>query len=441
VNELLIVISGFILSVGSYIVWPSRKNIIAHVRLGFSITSLIVPVYLANVLSTYNSTLISQYAQISIIGSLFYLFGMYLGFTYKLSAKRLFKDVASEILNENALNYIKRYVPILTIFGILLMLVCFIGMGFIPAFSSDPFQAKFFRGDYKDAYQPFAFPYRVSYQIISLCSVINLAVFLISRKNIYLMLAFLCSAFLFLTLTRGPMIYALILFFGCLSIFYRKWFWPYILFIVLIYPFGSLFYLIFGTIFGIDQFTKIYDVTSIWNSIASGAPDITDQLNFLKGFNGLGGNLTYGKTYFGGLIPYNFFWNPAVYSLYIVNNGLMDISSLGSGGVRVGLPLWGYSSFSWLGVVFTSLISGTFWGMGTKVIKQITNIVSKTSFSKEYKAGLLLFSIVVYENVFRLFSDFYTSSLYGIASLSIVLFLLYGNRFSVSRLRGKLKVK
>jgi len=440
-NEFLIVMSGFITSICSYIVWPSRFNVLAHSRLGFGITGLIIPVYLADVLSAYNKNIVADFALISFCGAVFYLLGVLFGFHYKIPGQNSFRLYMDNLKQIEVSKFLKKYTTALTLSGVLLMLLCFAGMGFIPALSSDPFQAKFFRGEYKTAYQPFALPYRISYQIISLCSVITLALYLITKKKKYILLAMLCSFFLLLTLTRGPTLYAVILFFGCLVAFYTRWFWPYILFIVVIYPLGSLFYLIIGSIFGLEQFAKIYDLTSIWSSIASGAPDVTDQLDFLNGFVNLGSELTYGKTFVGGLVPYNYFWNPSVYSLYIVNGGLLDISSLSSGGVRVGLQLSSYSAFAWPGVIIVSFISGTIWGISTKIVKYFVEHIRSTTQDKPSKAGYILLAILIYESAFRFLSDFYSLSLYGLATLLLISILLYGYRFRKKSTFSKQSIK
>jgi len=424
----MIICSGLIFSIGTYIIWPSKQNILAHIKLGFVFTSIIIPVLLADVLKEFDENLVTRFSYISIISAIFYLLGILYGFYFKIPFQKsiIGELILKRIHHEEVVNFISKYTPSIAIFGILLIFLCFAAFGFIPAFSENPFQAKFFRGEYKAAYQPFAVPYRLAYQLISICSVILLATFFIKNRKFYLYLSFVCFIVLLLTLTRGPAAYALILFFACLSIYYKKWFPIFIIFVSIIYPLGSLFYWFLGNIFDIKQLSSIYNGYNIWESIAAGSPDVPDQINFLKGFEGLGSPLSFGKTFFGGLVPYNYFWNPSVYSLYIVNNGSADISTLSSGGVRVGLPLWGYSSFGWIGVILVSFLSGTIWGISTKYIKkslQRLNVIS----NMRLKVGSALILFYIYDNVFRLISEFYIFSIYSLVSILIIRLFLYGN--------------
>ena len=71
---------------------------------------------------------------------------------------------------------------------------------------------------------------------------------------------------------------------------------------------------------------------------------------------------------YGGLIPGHYKWNPSVYTLSIVTPGL-DVNDIGSGGLRLPLPVWGYVSFQWAGVILFSLLTGIFSGIFLGIIK------------------------------------------------------------------------
>jgi len=159
----------------------------------------------------------------------------------------------------------------------------------------------------------------------------------------------------------------------------------------------------------------MYEKDNIFETIALGAPDVLDHLTFLKSFNNTP-LYTYGRTFYGGLIPGHYKWNPAVWSL-MVSNPDGDLNEITSGGLRLPLPLWGYVSFSWTGVVLLSFFSGLINGY---LIKAIKKMIKETQ-------SIIVITVVIllYVNVYTQFVTFYALSMYSIPVFAFMAFYMY----------------
>lgn len=405
------------LSVASYLVWPSRWNLPAHLQVGFSITAYVVPVLAVGVLEAYPPELVSQYEQLLLVGTIFYVMGVLAGFYFpllKVAPMRHNLDLSAKALQA----FVAPKVQWITVIAIMGVAVSFAVMGFVPMFAEDPFMAKFFRGPYQEAYQPVAPLYRVSmyllYALIPFC----LILWIQTRRANFGLLGLLAVAAIAVSLVRGPAVYGILLFVGLLAARNRLTATLFIAFAVLIYPLGSASFYLLSALLGSEALGGVYQAGNVWQIIASGAPDIPDQLTFLAAFVDRG-SFTYGLTFWGGLVPFNFQWNPAVWVLDLVNPGT-PVSEIASGGFRLPVPLWGYSSFGWFGVVMIPLFSGLIWGNATRYAKKYV----------ENSRSLLhaMLALTVYLTLGVQLSQFYLLSMYSLPGIALALFLAY--RFS-----------
>ena len=94
---------------------------------------------------------------------------------------------------------------------------------------------------------------------------------------------------------------------------------------------------------------------------------MSDQLTFMLAY-GPHGPLTFGRTFVGGLVPYHFAWNPAIWSMHIMLPNV-DVTYV-LGGVRLPAPVWGLTAFGWPGVVAVPLISGLLLGAFASVARE-----------------------------------------------------------------------
>jgi hypothetical protein len=407
-----ILLSIIVLSLGTYLIWPSRYNIPAHTSLAFSFVAYFIPTIIQpDIISSYNSDSVDLYAKILLAGAVFYIFGMLLGYKLKLCIS--LSKQSFVWINISETTYCKKVSLMtvnITIFAIIGMIVSFGVMGVIPIFARDPIAAKFMRGSYQENYAKIAILYRTCNYLLQFTIPLLLVLWYYYRKRIY-MISMVLSVFILLAcFARSPAFSGFVLGIGIIAAYTKRLFKYYILFLFFTYGFGSMFYYLVGAAtYGLKIDANIFEI------MAAGAPDIPDQLNFLTHFIRQP-EYTYGRTFWGGLIPSHYFWNPSVWSLHIVSSG-SDVNEIISGGLRLLLPVWGYVSFSWTGVVFLSLFVGFLSG---KFIRKTQRLLIKTK-NIVIKAIIIL----LYIKVYAFFINFHLMSIYNLPVLFIMIFYLY----------------
>jgi len=364
-TNFILFIALTILAIGPVIIWPSRYNVPVWLNIGLVFVAYFVPLVVLNDNDIYSGEAFDLFYKITIIGAFFYLVGLILGFFLPRFKNSLSFNIRSdEFYEERFVKLTQRFLVV----GIAGMLLSYLLMGFIPAFASDPLNAKFFRGPYEAPYMRVAVLYRVSNLI--LINAIGFGfVLLFLKRNFYnFSLVLIGAAVLLSTLNRGTTAFALLTVIGLVCARKGKIYsWLFVLLNFVTVVVGSISYYIIGYVFGISQLTDLYSEDSIWTLIASGAPDISDQLQFLKAYLA-NPELTYGKTFLGGLIPGHYVWNPSVWALKVISPNA-DLNDITSGGLRLTAPIWGYTAFSWPGVILVSLGAGLIMGYFTKYLK------------------------------------------------------------------------
>lgn len=353
------------LSIGPLIIWPSRFNIPMLLNIGPVFVAYFVPLVILGDNDLYKGEAFELFATITIWGAVCYMAGLIIGFLLPLTETKFsFTTVNDEV-------YESRFVKLTQIFlviGISGMILSFLIMGFVPAFAADPLNAKFFRGAYEVPYMRAAVLFRTSNLILINSLGFGFVLLFLKRNLINLTLITAASLVLLSTLNRGISAFALLTVLGLIFAYKGRLYTYLYLFInSLTVILGSISYYLIGLIFGIDQFTSLYSEDSVWTLIASGSPDISDQIQFIQSFS-ISSEFTYGKTFLGGLVPGHYKWNPSVWALYIVSPNT-DLEEITSGGLRLSVPLWGYTSFSWPGVIIVSLLAGLITGYFTKYLK------------------------------------------------------------------------
>ncbi len=136
--------------------------------------------------------------------------------------------------------------------------------------------------------------------------------------------------------------------------------------------------------------------------VAASAPDVHDQIGFLSGFETLGNDFVGTKNLTAGFTLHKGHWDPAAYAVRTLTL-LPSASGVGSGGIRLPAPEWGYAAFGWVGVAIWSLLSGIFVGWGTVKVKQLVS-------ASAYRPGGSLNYILAwafYTGTFGFFAKFY----------------------------------
>ena len=419
ISSVLIFISSSLLLVGTYVIWCSRYNIPTHFILGIIFVGYLVPLFFTDILSQYSPEIVSLYTYILTIGAFFYVAGLLYGFNCIALDKLIKKPTFMLAPLDQFMRYRYKALIAITVFALIAMALSWMYIGTVPMFASDPFSAKFFRGPYRDAYMRVAVPYRLSQSILITVFPIIVAVWFLTRRRILMVLILLIMVFFSLALTRGLVfmgIFTLIALFSTKKRIYLFWF---ILAYIMVFSIGSAIYFLAGLVFGSDAYSAINAAgADVWTIIAAGSPDIPDQLKLLTAFENHG-VYTLGRTFVGGLVPGQYYWNPSAWVLYILSDS-GDISDLASGGFRIPVAMWGYFSFGWAGVVIVSAISGVIMGASTRYIKQFISY-------KNVLTSILALSF--YTIILAFFSGFYVMSMYSLPAALLLVGLLYKFEF------------
>ena len=362
-DNLLIFLSLALFTFASYIVWPSRYNVITHGYVAGGFISIFVPAIILNVSDKYPPAIVDLYTNILVVGTLFFLAGLIGGyFVGRRIPTRFSFDVMDTVAYEERVVKITKIFMLLGIAGLTLS---YIGMGFMPLFASEPIAAKLFRGQYQAPYLRVAVLFRVSFFLISTIIPIACIIYYKYRSKLFLFMImagiFLMAASLQRSGAFSGVVFAFIVIMSFKS---RAHFITLMIILVGIFVLSSFFYYIVGVrTFQGDE--------NPWEVIAAGSPDIDDQLQFMVKFDE-NPVWTYGRTMYGGLITGHYEWNPSVYTLSIIAPG-RDVNDVGSGGLRLPLPLWGYVSFQWIGVILFSLLTGILNGAFIAILKNWVN--------------------------------------------------------------------
>jgi hypothetical protein len=419
IEAILLFSSLTILMVGTYIIWPSKYNIPAHVNAGFIFPAYFSPIIILATQETYDPDIFNLYFKVVVFGTLFYFVGLIIGNRVNFVKFSTSFDVLKKQDYETRIIKIVKFSMYAGIIG---LIISYAVMGYIPFFASDPISAKFFRGAYKDGYSRVSVIYRASVFIIINMIPISIIIAYYKKQIIFYFLAFAAFVLLFLALSRGPAFTGVLL--AIIIICVRKgrfYFWGIFLCLFVIFSIGSSFYYMFDLIdFDFDNVmaTKRSGL-EFWQIISSGTQDVPDQLYFLKMFES-NPIYTYGRTFYGGLIPNHYQWNPNVYNLNIVSPGT-DIDEVVSGGIRLPAPIWGYVSFGWIGVMLLPLFSGLITGALTRVTR---NWVRKHS-SPITLTVIILINMILFNQL----QNFFLLSIYNIPAIAIIIIFMYRFKF------------
>jgi hypothetical protein len=340
---------------GTLVIWPSRRNVVAWLGLPFFVIAYLIPLLVVDYREYANPAAVDALTTMNFLGALAMLAGMAVG-AMLCSAPSPRSNQPPPVL---AISDDRVFRTMLA--GCLMMSFCFAWMGFLPIFAEQPFLAKFFKGEYKEKYDQVSVFYRLS-QVL-LATALPLAIpSILGKRSKKLSMVTLWAVLLFAaSLNRGTVVAGAVLVIAAWASTSTRRMVTFLVCATVLYSIGSSVYALLGIII-IDDFDVLQE-------IARGAPDIKDHLAFLGAFN-VDQHLSYGFTFFGGLLPGNFYYNPSVFTLAIVND-TTDISEIASGGFRLPPSIAGYAAFSWLGVVAVPLVSGLIAGYFTSLLKRL----------------------------------------------------------------------
>lgn len=410
-TTVVILLSFCILSCGTYVVWPSRWNVPAHLQVGFALVAYVIPSLLTDTLVSFPRDLVEMLALIMAMGAVSYLAGLVGGAQLPRLRITNLRFAFTRMSDADYSRFVARRVTPLVALAVVGMAGSFAIMGFVPLFARNPLMAKFLRGAYQQSYRTVAIPFRTSYFTIVTLWPILFILWYRTRRLSHLLLLAISWAAIAVTLTRGPMGAGFLLAVGLIAASKgRGTTIGYVLFVLGSYVLGSL---ALGLLLDNQGLTSLY-ANGFVNRITSGAPDLPDALNFLAAFLSHP-SFTYGRTFIGGLVPYHYRWNPMVWSLQVLT-GMDSIENIVSGGLRLPVPLMGYTAFGYPGVITVSFFSGLFMGYGTR-------------FAQRYVRGGSLVraavAVSLYNTVVSQMSVFYWLQLYNVPAIALTLFMAY----------------
>ncbi|HEY9344007.1 MAG TPA: hypothetical protein VIQ53_01795, partial [Inquilinus sp.] len=163
------------------------------------------------------------------------------------------------------------------------------------------------------------------------------------------------------------------------------------------------------------------------DAIIKGLSDVHDIWWFMDAFHKAGPPPTMGMTVFGGLVPYDFPYNPGNYTKWMIGADL----NTGSGGFRLPMSVWGYDAFGYPGLVLWSAVEGF-----TVVVQALLFRLLAEKGGSRY---VLAINIITYKVVFTICSNLLQWKIDDV--LLIILFLMLRLAPAMTRLLGRRQAK
>jgi len=383
ISALLVSYAAF--SLGPYLVWPNRWNIVGHTQLGLFFVQYFIPLLFTDSFGYARRGTVRLYTEIMVLGACIYLLALAIGFLsprFSLTGNRILalpQDRYRKLFN--------RRVITVTLLSTLGLFIGFAIMGFVPIFAADPLQAKYFHGEYHAGYQRAEIIFRPSY--IAFISFLPLAFVVAAneRKVRYYLLILVGVAAIVGCLNRGELGVALIGGVGIVVVAKRGRIAviTYVLLAVLFIAIGTLGNYILNLYFALNT-GKFGSDAMISERVAQGAPDVIEGVQFFDNFEETE-HFTYGAQFIGGFIPLQSWtvnwiplarYNPGFWAQGVLlgTQNQEFVRDVGGGGIRIAVPISGYAAFGWFGVIF---ISGVFGCLTGYLVRFARNLAGRGS--------------------------------------------------------------
>lgn len=404
--------------IGPYTIWFDRRNIAAHQSAGFIMIAYIIPGLFTDFGAGFSAIELQLYVWTSVLGGIAFVGGLQLSRMYSPRKPWLLK-IAAHIKAPDFAEKLGRRISVLLIFSITALVLAYLLMGFIPMFAADPLSAKQFKGAYREPYLRAALFFRTGLVVAVFIMPIAAVYAFTNKRRVFIAGVLILAILILVSLAKGAAAAWLITVLGVFATKKRRYVLIYLIFVIGLNFVGAIFYYLLAQVSGIATFGGGEAGTSFAALVAAGAPDMTDQLTLISAFLDHGSSFTYGRTFVGGLVPFSYEWNPAVWTLNVINDGV-DITELASGGLRLPASLWGYFSFGWLGVLLVPLISG--WILGCCIQAARYVLAAQKGF-----LSLMLVSAALLSVAYPL-ASFYVFAIYYIPPLALSWFIFLPHR-------------
>jgi hypothetical protein len=407
-----ILLASLVLLCGQVATWRRRDNLLAYLQGGLFFAALFVPVLFTTIIDDSDPQVVGLYARILMLGAAGFALGLAYGALLGGRQRRPSLTFGRP-LGERFAWALGRRARIIAVAALGILLFSFLLLGYIPFLAADRVGAKYGIGPYRAGLERGAVVFHLALRLGSMILPVVLAVWLRRRAGLDLLLAGALCVGLLLTLSRGSALLGPLVFLIALLIS-RKWRPWQILALV------CGFYLSATLVNEIIQVARPTTSASFSTRVAASAPDLSDHLGFLNGFQVSGSEHVGLKPILAGASLTKGEYNPSSYALRI-RTGVVDTGEFASGGLRLPAPIWGYASFGYAGAVAWSFVSGIFWGWGSTLLRRLVAPVQ----GHPDQALNLVLAWVFFHGTFSIGSDFYFPERVEIVSMLLALALCW----------------
>ncbi|HEX3539308.1 MAG TPA: hypothetical protein VHT75_02585 [Acidimicrobiales bacterium] len=404
-----------VLMCGQILWWRRRDNVLGYVLVATYAVTILVPLYGTPIVSQFDPHAVERLSRILLLGAGCYLVGLGLGggigTRSNIGQSATWTAPFDTGIPPRILQWSRRF----GLGSLVLLAGAFALLGYVPAFAADRTSAKYGVGIYAAGAARGGAIYHIALALAGVALPVVMIMFWRRRFTRDLVLCGALLIGLLLTLSRqtafsGPLVVVVAI------AVERRWKPVFVLLMVCAALFA-------GTLvneFVFPSTTADGSTPSFATRVGASAPDVHDQIGFLSGFETLGSHFVHTKTLTAGLSAKKGYYDPGGYAVRTLTL-LPDASGVGSGGIRLPAPEWGYSAYGWAGVVLWSLLSGFFAGWGTVTVRRL---VSASAYRPGGSLNYVL-AWVFYSGTFGLLATFYFPERAGLLLLFAAMTLSY----------------
>ncbi|HEX2180341.1 MAG TPA: hypothetical protein VHL54_12640 [Actinomycetota bacterium] len=401
----------FILVCGQILFWRRRDNVLGYVQGGLFLSTFLLPLLGTSIVDLFSEEVVRLYANILTVGALAYLAGLCFG--APLGNRKTAEPPLTFIhpLDDNDIfRMILVRTRVLAAVGLVSLAGAYAILGYVPLLAADRVAAKYGAGPYAASFARGAVPYNFALAVASSALPVMLVLLFKRRRLLDLCLAGGVLLGLIMSLSRTLAFSGVLLFVVALA--FERRIRPFLILagVSVAFVAGALANEIFFPAPGAG-------LDTLASRVAASAPDVPEQLGFLRGYE-LRGEMRRGWALVGGLAFGRGELDPAAYTIRTIT-GFDDVEGYPSGGLRLPAPIWGYVSFGMFGAAAWSFVSGFFTGWGTTRLRNLL-----TGVKDRPGAGLnLILAAVFYAGTFGVVSTFYfaTSSMFVRFAIAVYL--------------------
>lgn len=418
--KLQICVALLVLGCGQVVCWRRRDNVAAYIAGGLFFVSAVVPLLGTSLVDSYDASLVAHYANVLTVGAAAFLVGIAIG-AHPGSFGRLLPVTFSRPLPLAIPRFLVRRTRGAGVAALLGMLVAFELLGYVPLLAANRQAAKYGVGPYRAGFARGSLVYHLALAAASTVIPVVLAVAYRRRSRLDLLLAGGLGLVLLATLNRGTAFVGPLAFIVALAVERR------------VRPAVILAGVCLAFVAGTLANELVYDAPpaaspSFALRVAATAPDLSDQLGFLRGFELQGGEHVGVKTITAALTPGKSKgeYDASRYALRTLT-GTDNLDDLASGGARLPAPIWGFAAYGFAGAAAWSFIAGIFAGWGTAMVRRMLTAVQDAP----GQSINLILGYVFYTGTFGIGASFFFPQRANI--LPFVLAVGLGVSFSAAR--------